>query len=141
MKILYGKDADTDGRQWIYAVVLDRDLYDFRYSINVPLLEMEIDEVAANSEWYQDFRRSFGKQDAGGSAKYYVIGGVVKEDIGWVAWINGTEPPPVLEPRQYQEVTFEVDADKARLKELDDQPTMTANDEHDALKLLMKDKL
>lgn len=144
MRIVYAKAADEDGRHWIYTVVLDRDLFEFAHSIKVPLLELKIDEVAANAAFYQDFRKSFGKRDAGSAAKYYVIAGAVNEDIGWVVWIDpedDTEPPPVLDPRQYQVVTIEVDMDKARLKELDNQPTMTANDEQEALKLLMKDKL
>lgn len=144
MRILYAKAADEDGRHWIFDVVLKRDEFGFEHSINVPLLEMEVDEVAANSARYHDMGRSIGKRDAGGSAKYYIIAGAVNEDIGWVVWIDpedGTEPPPVLEPRLYQPITFEVNVDKTRLKELDDQPSMTDTDKTDALKLLMKDKL
>ena len=139
MKILYREEPDKDGRHWIYVVVLDRNLFEFTHSINAPLLEMEVDETDTNSEWYQDFRKSFSKRDADGSAKYYIITGAVNEDIDWVEWVEGT--PPVLVPTNYQPVTFETDPDKARLKELDDQPTMTAGDEQEALKLLMKDKL
>lgn len=140
MKLLYGEQADKDGRHHIYAVVLARAVFGFKHSINTPLLEMEIDEVEGNADFYQDLRWSLGRWDAGGDAKYYVIVGAVNEDIGWVEWVDpgdGTEPPPVLEPKQYQAVTFAVDADKARLKVLSEK-TMTADEKDEALGLMMQ---
>ncbi len=140
MRIFYREQADKDWRHHIYEAVLDRDVFDFEHSINATLLEMDIDEVGANAAFCRDLRWSLGKWDAGGAAKYYVIGGVVKEDIGWVHWVDpedGTDPPPVLEPRQYQAVIITTDVAKARLKELNEQPSMTAADEAEALRLVM----
>lgn len=143
MKIFYEDAPDKDDRHWIWAVVLERELFEFVHSINEPLLEMEVDEVSGNSARYQDMRRALGKRDAGLAAKYYVIDEAVNEDIGWVRWVDpndGTEPPPVLEPRQYQPVTFAVDVDKARMKELNEKAeagTMTAAEEKEAFKLVL----
>ena len=144
MRIYYREQADKDGHHYIYRAVLDRDIFDFEPSINTALLEMDIDEVGANAAFCRDLRWSLGKWDAGAAAKYYVIAGAVNEDINWVHWIDpvdpedGREPPPVLEPRLYQPVTIAVDVDKVRLKELSDQPSMTAADEAEALRLVMK---
>ncbi len=140
MRIFYREQADKDERHHIYAAVLDRDIFAFEHSINTTLLEMDIDEVGANAAFCRDLRWSLGKRDVDGAAKYYVIGGVVKEDVNWVHWVDpedGSEAPPVLEPRQYQAVIITTDVAKARLKELNEQPSMTAADEAEALRLVM----
>ncbi len=140
MQILYARDADKDGRHWIYRVVLERDLFDFEHSINDPLLEIDVDELSANADICRQLRRALGRRDVGGSAEFYVIDNVVHKDINWQPYVDtgdGSEPPPV-EPPDYQPIVFAVDTDKAQLKGLKEKGTLTANDEKVVIALLLK---
>ena len=135
MKVVYREQADKDGRHYIHDAVMKRDELLRETTVNAATLELEIDEISANAALCRRLTFTRWRRDAGGKPKYSVIGGVVSEDIGWVEWIDpedGTEPPPVIEPRQYKAATVEVDTAKARLKEPSANQTLTAADEKEA---------
>ena len=141
MKVVYREQADKDGRHRIHGAVLERDALLHEVSVNAPTLELEIDEIAANSALCQHLIRRRSQCDAAGHPKYAVdAGGNIVEKDGWEAWIDpeGGTPLPTLGPAVYSLVTVAVDAAKARLIELRDKPTLTVAEKDEALALVIE---
>lgn len=80
MKLLYN---NTDGK--IFYAVPDKDLFWFTHSTNIPLAELDIDEVdPTNKAICLDLVRTCNKVDDAGLGKYYLSGGQVMQRDGWV---------------------------------------------------------
>ena len=84
MKLYYATDPDAQGRHLIYYAVWDRDVFSFEHTTNIPLSEMEIDEIADNKALCVDLAKRLYKEDAEGDRKYYVdAGGNIVAKDGW----------------------------------------------------------
>lgn len=80
MRLLFNAD---DGE--IYYAVPERDWFWFAHTTNIPLSELDIDEVAPeNKDICMDLRRVAGKADSEGRGKYYVGSGQLYEREEWV---------------------------------------------------------
>lgn len=80
MKILY---SEIDGK--IFYAVPDKDYFFFTHSTNVPLVELDIDELAPdNRTLCVNVINTIGKTDDVKELKYIVSEGVLQEKEGWV---------------------------------------------------------
>ena len=79
MKILYN---NLDGK--IFYVVPDKDWFYFRHTTNIPLAELQIDEIAPeNQDTCLDLVRTLNKTDINGQGKYYIENGELYSRDGW----------------------------------------------------------
>ena len=79
MRLIYNL---ADGE--IFNAVPDRDWFMFSHTINVPIGEFEIDEVApTNQTVCQEVVKSLRCKDVDGFGKYYISGGSLMEREGW----------------------------------------------------------
>ena len=141
MKVIYREEADGDGRHYIHGAVEDRHALLHESSVNAPTLELEIDETPANAELCRHLLRKRSQCDARGLPKHAVdaTGQVVEVD-GWEAWIDPEDgsAPPALGPATYSPVTVEVDAGKARLRELSDKGTLSTAERDEAIDIVIE---
>ena len=141
MRIFYREQADKNERHYIHDALMDRDVLLHEVKVNAPTLELEIDEVSANTLLFRDLIFGRFRRDAAGHPKYAIdAAGDIVEKQDWEEWVDpedGTEPP-VLPPAVYVKMAVAVDADKARLRELNDQPSMTTAEKDEALGLMVK---
>lgn len=141
MKVLYAVDTDGQGRHYVYAAVYDRDWFSFSHSINVPLAELEIDEIDGNRALCVELVRSLRKRDAANDQRYMVdaAGGII-EKVDWEQWIdpNDVLERPTLAPAVWVKAPVAVDEDMVRLKELSAQPALSDGDVKEILGLIIE---
>lgn len=86
MKILYN---NQDGK--IFYVVLDKDWFMFIHSTNIPLTEIEIDEINPDNKTIcVDLRKTNNRFDINGLKKYYISNGDIYERENWEEFVEDT---------------------------------------------------
>ena len=85
MIVSYAQAGYTSDKHTIYHAVYDRDWFSFSHSVNIPLLELTIDEVDPdNKAVCQDIVRRIKQTDVDGEHKYYIDDqGQLCENVGW----------------------------------------------------------
>ena len=82
MKLLYAETGE------IMSAVYDSDWFKFKHSINIPISEFQIDEVAPdNKEICFDLSRTVHKKNAEGLGKYYIESGELHSRDGWQEYV------------------------------------------------------
>jgi hypothetical protein len=141
MQVIYREQPDKDLRHFIHDAVLERDALTFEPSVNVPTLELEIDEISANAALCRELALRRDRRDAALDPRYMVdADGDIVEKQGWEEWIDpedGSERP-ALAPAVYVKVSVTVDAVKERLTELREKPTLTTAEKDEALGLVIE---